>query len=736
MLMTETYTPGALGSTSAAANLLDNDAESFSERLRLKIQPHPPKFPYRDDPFDITVYLVDPADHLKSGVTVPLNVELYSAEKMLPVEKNILHIDPSTKPVMNGDGICKLRLRISECSMALGNRKFVIHISAGNTKDLSLNVTPAVTSEMTVIQHRLLIQEKLPELWYKDEGGRDKCMTLPIFLVNAKNERVGNRPVPLRVTLLYENEHPVLKQDILKMSPDCQRTIDATGKAVLKLRIEDVSKNHQGQAFRLKVEADTAQSPLNFDVAYDLSSTISVRSKRNKRRPGKNMPAQITHHIIAGVSTPMSTTSSPASNAEHELMLASGFGTAAFTADERRKKMRTGGGSASPGTPRVHGGSPQASNSLTGAMESVLSWTGGVVHGLHQLEWQTVGYESKSDGTADPERPIYRCPACWRYKDVMTYETAQHDTKCLIANLLLTYATDTMGHLDYVLKGIERFPAMIASAQASAAQKAATRPMAQSQQNQSAGTPSLVSPQHTGNNIMGVNPLADDPTPTQQMMTSAMMMNSSMGPAATANQFSMSNSSSAMATSTSSAMSSGSLTRGLSEGLSGLEGPPGLFRNNSGGLTEFMRSLDDQESTDPMFYQNLGGNSNGGNNSSNNQIADAIEMQVFYVVARMVTLDSSNAIGFPAFDVNLNLLGFYQEGRENATTEVVFVPVGDISAISQVEIMETQRLLQTEMQKNSNAVHTLSRCNNDLVKLKEDVILFHWNAKDRVAAKW
>ncbi|KAH7484733.1 hypothetical protein PRIC1_004051 [Phytophthora ramorum] len=714
MLMTETYTPA--GATAASNSLLDADAEAFNERLRLKIQPSPPQFPYRDDPFELTVYLVDPADHLKSGVTVPLHVELYAAEKMMPVEKDILHIDPSTKPVMNGDGICKLRVSIGECSMALGNRKFVIHISAASTKETAhLNVTPAVTSEMTVIQHRLLIQEKLPELWYKDEGGRDKCMTLPIFLVNAKNERVGNRPVPLRVTLLYENEHPVLKQDILKMSPDCQRTIDSTGKAVLKLRIEDVSKNHQGQAFRLKVEADTAQSPLNFDVAYDLSSSISVRSKRNKRRPGKSAPAQITHHIITGSSTPMSTTSSPASNADHEMMLAGAFGTAAFTAEDRRKRMRTGGGSASPGTPRV-GGSPQSSNSLTGAMESILNWAGGVVNGLHQLEWQTVGYESRTDGTADTERPIYRCPACWRYKDVMTYETAQHDTKCLIANLLLTYATDTMGHLDFVLKGIERFPAMIASAQA-AAQKAAAKPMGQ----MTSQNPSLVSPQ---NGIMGVNPLTDDTSSTQQMMSSAMMMNSSMGSTATANQFSMSNSSSAMATTTSGAMTN----------LPGMEGPPGLFRNNSGGLTEFMRSLDDQDSNDPMFYQNLAG---GGNNNSNgNHIVDAIEVQVFYVVARMVTLNASNAIGFPAFDVSMNLLGFYQEGRENATTEVVFVPVSDIPAISQGEIMETQRLLQGEMKGNSAAVHTLARCNNDLVKLKEDVILFHWNAKDRITPKW
>ena len=69
---------------------------------------------------------------------MPLAVELYCSDKMTPVEKQIMHIDPSTKPVMKGDGICKLKIRISECSMALGNRKFVIHIGAAkNGKKLS-----------------------------------------------------------------------------------------------------------------------------------------------------------------------------------------------------------------------------------------------------------------------------------------------------------------------------------------------------------------------------------------------------------------------------------------------------------------------------------------------------------------------------------------------------------------------------------------------------------------------
>jgi hypothetical protein len=375
---------------------------------------------------------------------------------------------------------------------------------------------------------------------------------------------------------------------------------------------------------------------------------------------------------------------------------------------------------ASPTTPMDSSSVSTPQNPLMSAMESVLSWTGTVVHGLHQLEWQTVGYESKTDGTADPERPIYRCPACWRYKDVMTYETAQHDTKCLIANLLLQYATETMGHLDYVLKSVERFPVMMAAHQK-------TQKMMNSMQQQQQGSspaghnsgPTLVSPQHM---TLGGGGNGDG---TSQMIPSGVIMTSNMS-TATSNQFSMTSSSQASSMST----APPALTRGLTEMMNGIEGPPGLFRNNSGGLTEFMRSLDDQENADSVFYQNLGGQ------SSSNHVADAIEVQVFYVLARMITLDSSNAIGFPAFDVSMNLLGFYQEGREAATTEVVFVPVSDIAAISQLEIAQTQRLLRTELKENSVAVHTLARCNNDLVKLKEDVILFHWNAKDRAAPTW
>ncbi|KAJ0412281.1 hypothetical protein ATCC90586_006667 [Pythium insidiosum] len=273
---------------------------------------------------------------------------------------------------------------------------------------------------------------------------------------------------------------------------------------------------------------------------------------------------------------------------------------------------------------------------------------------------------------------------------------------------MLALQRHTMGHLDFVLKAIEQFPAMLAAQQHKNGKHDLT----------GANGPSLVSPQHMGPTSMG-----DAASASAEMLVnaSAMMMSTSMGSNA---QFAMTN---PISVST----APPNLSRGLTEMMNGMETPV-LMRANSGGLSDFMRSLDDHEGNDgsAMFYQSMAGSAQ----PSNSQVADAIEMQVFYVLARMITLNSTSAIGFPAFDAAMNLLGFYQEARETSTTEVVFVPVSDISAITQVEIAQTQRLLRTELKESSSAVHTLARCNNDLVKLKEDVILFHWNAKDRAAA--
>ncbi|RHY74322.1 hypothetical protein DYB30_004020 [Aphanomyces astaci] len=610
-----------------------NDPDHVEDMLHLKIQPHPPKFPFQSHPFDIVVYLVDGSENLKTGIVMALKVDLLVGDKpMSSSTKPLVTIDPSTKPIINGDGMCRLTLSIGETSMTHGNKKFQFLLTPVGS---DFEVAPVMSTDMTCIRHRLMIQEDLPELWYKDEGGRDKCMPLPVHLVDATNQPVGHRAVPLRVTLLYENEHAVLKQDILKLSPDSQRVIDSTGMALLKLRIEDVSKNHQGQAFRLKVEPDTTQSPLHFDVAPDWSTPISVRSKRNKRRNGGGTLSQ--HH--APTSSHIDPLESPRggggdSHHHHIMHPSSSFDMESSSRPAKRSNSMVVPSS----SPTHHHGS--SSSALHPSMESILRWTTSVIHGFQQLEWQPIGYEVRLDGSQDKDRPIFRCPACWRYKDTMTMDSQQHESKCLIANVLLTYASDTVGHLDALLKLTEKY-----------------------------GTASSI------------------PSPALPASTQ------SLGPPP--------------------------LTRGITDMVNSIEVPPSLFRGSSGGLSEFMMG---------ETGNNAAGG--GGGYATSTEIAQAIERQVYCVLARTFIVESSNrAVGLPAFDRAINLLGFYEEAL-NGVTQINFVPMNDVPGLTTQDVNQCRHSVFAEMKvpTTTKAIFQVDMFNS-LTEMKEKVFFYVWENK-------
>jgi hypothetical protein len=54
------------------------------------------------------------------------------------------------------------------------------------------------------------------------------------------------------------------------------------GEAIVKFRIEDVSKNHQGLKFKLEVSPSDIRKC--YDIAPVMSPGVTVRSKRNKRQ--------------------------------------------------------------------------------------------------------------------------------------------------------------------------------------------------------------------------------------------------------------------------------------------------------------------------------------------------------------------------------------------------------------------------------------------------------------------
>jgi len=182
------------------------------------------------------------------------------------------------------DGTRILRLTINDLSMNHDNKKFVLQVFGFMTN--GAYVQAATSTGMLVIRHRLSIKGKdqLPRVWFKDEGGREKCIEMCINLIDSNEMNILNKRVQLRLTLLYESGLIVPRQDILKLNHDSKMFIDDSGSAVIKFRIDEVSRSHQKQLFCLQVSPDTSQYPMASDVSPDVSHPIEVRSKRNNTR--------------------------------------------------------------------------------------------------------------------------------------------------------------------------------------------------------------------------------------------------------------------------------------------------------------------------------------------------------------------------------------------------------------------------------------------------------------------
>lgn len=96
--------------------------------------------------------------------------------------------------------------------------------------------------------------------------------------------------IPLEIRLLYESGNQVLNQSILRLFPDMRPNM-SRGRVTVSFRIDDVSKNHQGQSFILEVAPEKQESSLMFqDIAPARTSVIAIRSKRNKRKLAGGVP--------------------------------------------------------------------------------------------------------------------------------------------------------------------------------------------------------------------------------------------------------------------------------------------------------------------------------------------------------------------------------------------------------------------------------------------------------------
>ncbi|KAJ1454417.1 hypothetical protein M885DRAFT_498171 [Pelagophyceae sp. CCMP2097] len=174
---------------------------------------------------------------------------------------------------------------MTACSADHENAPFLLVATAGEST--------LASPPLRVMRLRLAVEEAgaWEDVWFKDEGGREKCITLLARLEDAAGTLITHRSAKLGVVLHYADSlFPVMNQEILRLVGTESNDDLKLDKGVcrIRIRIEDVSKNHQGQSFMVQVKPESGTA----DVAHGFSKGVAVRSKRNKRQAAPGGRAQ------------------------------------------------------------------------------------------------------------------------------------------------------------------------------------------------------------------------------------------------------------------------------------------------------------------------------------------------------------------------------------------------------------------------------------------------------------
>jgi len=494
------------------------------------------------------------------------------------------------------------------------------------------------TSPMLMVNYYLSIEaQDWEDVWYKDEGGRDKCMLAEVSLRRVDDSPVYNLRVPLRMTLRYDDpiSLTVQNQDILRVLGPPRQFIDGdTGKALVRFRVEDVSKNHQGQDFKLEVSADTSKFG---DVAPVCTPSVSVRSKRNKRQRSS-----------------IQTSDQQSTASATETDFAPSRPGAPFTSRQL---------SASRDPPQSSGtfrhtspsASQRGSGSLTGvsdltklrdAMQGVIRWTDEVVNGLYPLQWQVIGYAPFPDGTIDYNHPYHSMP---------------NPNPC-ISRVLSMYSSQTREDLRTLMNAVE--------------QTLATNPMSGVGGRDDRIPHSALRPSTEDSRVVLQTQLQD--------------------------------------------------THSRSAGRSGfrdhLTDSFAISRQQS--LTQHIHTSGSLPSISGLNTQLYKTDSR---QSEFDQSLEEVQSQVAYVLAKQYkSLLTGERLGFPAFNIAREILGFYQESNTKVGMER-FVPINRLAAeFGPVERDQASHILTECIESKSDAVYFIKDFDS-VTSLVDHALVYEWS---------
>jgi hypothetical protein len=383
------------GSVKGSRSLTENDSA-------ILIRKQPPPYVFSDEDFDVAfiVQTVDKTlnDRVPSVTDVPIEATLISAsrrgrQKTLDNENGGLVL--VEEPRMSaGEG--KFRCRISQGSTPMKKGlSFRIQLSERRTEiEQGRGLTPVATSTVSLVNYKIFVAKgsDWADVFYKDEGGRDNSMEV-VAGAYDRNRKVLRERIPLRLELCYVNGGvpvPVSNQDILRViCPESKLQIQkTTGTVKIRFRVEDVSKNHQGQDFVLMISPKGGEFN---DIAPGISPAVTIRSKRNKRQ---------REAINAMV------TSDPGRSPTH----------ASLPGTSSRKNRNL-----------IFVGSEAAR--LQEAVYGIARWADEVVGGLYPLQWKVIGYATLPDGAPDYSHPYHnmRNPNSFIAKILSTYNQSTRE---------------------------------------------------------------------------------------------------------------------------------------------------------------------------------------------------------------------------------------------------------------------------------------------------------------------
>jgi hypothetical protein len=246
-----------------------------------------------------------------------------------------------------------------------------------------------------VVQYKLRLQpsDDWSNVWYKDEGGREKSMECIVSVLDFHDQECPDL-TQLDCRLCYEKTFgrpvPVMNQGILRLL-GLDRSLSCQGHTKIRYRVEDVSKNHQGQSFVLEILTVAG------DVAPCYTPAVVIRSKRNKRQRS---------HVTTG---------------------------STYTPVQQHVSY--------PEVPlpphRLEG--PDVMR-LREAVQAVMQWSDEVANGIYPLQWQVMGYAHNPDGSLDYNRPYHN----------------MINPNAFIARILAAYNESTRDHLQVLRRAVEQ----------------------------------------------------------------------------------------------------------------------------------------------------------------------------------------------------------------------------------------------------------------------------------------